>query len=168
MPDNNEQNSVESTPEEELEQTRARVTELEGLLAQRDKELAFRDNRISELEQLVVDRDNQIATLEQSVAELEQKLTDLNNALNQAIASYKALVIELNPGVPEELITGDTIEEIDKSLANAQTLIDRVRQGLEAEIAAAKVPAGAPQRAPVDLSALSPREKIQYAIGGKK
>ena len=168
MPDNKEQNSVESTPEEELEQARAKIAELEGLLAQRDKELASRDSRISELEQLVVDRDDQIATLKQSVAELEQKLTDVNNALTQAIASYRALVVKTNPGVPEELITGDTIEAIDKSLANAQTLIDMVRQELEAEIAAAKVPAGAPQRAPVDLSALSPREKIQYAIGGKK
>ena len=168
MPENKEQNSVESTPEVELAQARARIAELEGLLAQRDRELAFRDSRISELEQLVADRDNQITTLKQSVAELEQKLTNLNTALTQAIASYKALVMKLNPGVPEELITGDTIEEIDKSLASAQTLIDRVRQGLEAEIAAAKVPAGAPQRAPIDLSALSPREKIQYAIGGKK
>ena len=166
MPDNKEQNSAESTPEEELEQARARIAELEDLLAQRDKELASSDSRISELEQLVVDRDDQIAALKQSVAESEQKLTDLNNVLTQTISSYRALVIRLNPGVPEELITGDTIEEIDESLANAQTLIDRVRQELEVEIAAAKVPAGAPQRTPVDLSALSPREKIQYAIGG--
>ena len=166
MPDNNEQNSVESTPEEELEQARARISELEGLLAQKDEELTKATAHISELEQVLADRDNQIATLKQSVAELEQKLTDLNNAQTQAISSYRALVVKTNPEVPEELITGDTIEEIDKSLANAQTLIDRVRQGLEAEIAAAKVPAGVPQRAPVDLSALSPREKIRYAIGG--
>jgi len=159
LPDNNEQNSVESTPEEELGQTRTRIAELEGLLAQKD-------SRISELEQLVADRDDQIAALKQSVAELEQKLTDFNNALTQAISSYRALVVKTNPAVPDELIAGDTIEEIDKSLANAQTVIDRVRQELEAEIAAAKVPAGAPQRTPVDLSALSPREKIQHAIGG--
>jgi len=168
LPDNNEQNPVESTPEEELEQARARVGELENLLAQRDKELVSRSSRISELEQLVADRDSQIAALKQSVAELEEKLADLNNALTQTVASYRALVIKSNPGVPEELITGDTVEDIDESLANAQTLIDRVRQRLEAEIAAAKVPAGAPQRVPVDLSALSPREKIRYAIGGKK
>jgi len=159
LPDNNEQNSVESAPEEELGQTRTRIAELEGLLAQKD-------SRISELEQLVADRDDQIAALKQSVAELEQKLTDFNNALTQAISSYRALVVKTNPAVPDELIAGDTIEEIDKSLANAQTVIDRVRQELEAEIAAAKVPAGAPQRTPVDLSALSPREKIQHAIGG--
>lgn len=168
MPDNKEQNSVESTPEEELEQARARIGEVEGLLARKDEELTKANTHISELEQVLADRDNQIATLKQSGAELEQKLTDVNNALTEAISSYRALVVKTNPGVSEELITGDTIEEIDKSLASAQTLIERVRQELEAEIAAAKVPAGAPQRAPVDLSALSPREKIEYAIGGKK
>ena len=168
MPDKNEQNSVDSTPEDELEQARARIVELEGLLAQRDKELGSAESRISELEQVVVDRDSQIVALKQSVSELEQKLGELNDALTQAVSSYRALVVKSNPGVPEELITGDTIEAIDDSLANAQILIDKVRQELEAEIAAAKVPAGAPQRAPVDLSALSPREKIQYAIGGKK
>jgi len=168
LPDKNEQNSVDSTPEDELEQARARIVELEGLLAQRDKELGSAESRISELEQVVVDRDSQIVALKQSVSELEQKLAELNDALTQAVSSYRALVVKSNPGVPEELITGDTIEAIDDSLANAQILIDKVRQELEAEIAAAKVPAGAPQRAPVDLSALSPREKIQYAIGGKK
>ena len=167
MPDSKEQNSAESAPDE-LEQTRARIGELENLLARRDEELVSKASRISELEQIIAERDDQIAALKQSVAELEQKLTDLNDALTRAVASYKALAIKSNPGVPEELITGDTIEEIDESLANAQILIDKVRQGLETEIAAVKVPAGAPQRAPLDISALSPREKIQYAIGGKK
>lgn len=167
MPDSKEQNSVESAPDE-LEQTRARIGELENLLARRDEELVSRASRISELEQIIAERDDQITALRQSAAELEQKLTDLNDALTRAVASYRALVIKLNPGAPEELITGDTIEEIDESLANARILIDKVRQGLEAEIAAAKVPAGAPQRAPLDMSALSPREKIQYAIGGKR
>ncbi len=80
MPDKNEQNSAESTPVEELEQIRARITELEGVLAERDKELGFRDSRISEVEQIVVDRDSEIAILKQSVAELEQKLADIGNA----------------------------------------------------------------------------------------
>ena len=85
----------------------------------------------------------------------------------EAVASYKTLVAQLNPEVLEELITGDTIEVINQSLEKAKTLISRVRQGLEAEITAGKVPAGAPVRTPPDLSALSPREKINYAIGGK-
>ena len=68
----------------------------------------------------------------------------------------------------EELISGDTIESINESLDKAKGLINRVRQGLETEISLGRVPAGAPERRPPDLSALSPREKIQYAIGGKR
>ena len=79
-----------------------------------------------------------------------------------------ALVVQANPGVPAELITGDTIEEVNVSLKNAQAIVDRVRQEMEAEASKTKIPAGAPQRTPPDLSALSPREKIKYAIGGER
>lgn len=64
-----------------------------------------------------------------------------------------------------ELITGETVDEINESLKKARALIERVKQEMEAETAKTMVPAGAPQRMPMDLSALSPREKIQYAIG---
>jgi len=153
---------------EELESTTARVVELEELIANKDKELAARDSRISGLEQAIADRDNQIAALRQSLTELEPRLTELENSLPQAVSSYRAVVIKSNPGVPEELITGDSIEAIDKSVADAQNLADKVRKELEAEIAKARVPAGAPQRTAIDFSALSPKEKIQYAIGERR
>ena len=164
MPENNKQDQEPTG--EELESSR--VVELEGHLARKDEELAARDSRISELEQAISERDDQIAALKQSSAELELRLTELNNRLSQAGASYRALVIKSNPGVPEELVTGDSIEAIDKSLEDAQNLINKVRKELDAEIAGARVPAGAPLRTPVDLSALSPQEKIKYAIGERR
>jgi len=118
----------------------SRVIELEALVAQKDEELTKANSRVSELEQVVA----------------------------EAVASYKAMVTQSNSEVPEELISGDTIDSVNESLMKAKTLIGKVRQGLEAEITSSKVPAGAPLRTPPDLSALSPREKIQYAIGGKK
>jgi len=150
---------------EELESTTARVEEL---VANKERELAAKDSRISELEQAIAERDNQIATLRQSLAELEPRLTELENSLSQAVSSYRALMIKSNPGVPEELITGDSIEAIDKSVADSRNLVDKVRKELEAEIAKARVPAGAPQRTAIDFSALSPKEKIQYAIGERR
>ena len=162
MPDDNNQNPNG----EELDSSR--VAELEALIAEKDEALTAKDSRISELEQAIAERDNQVTALKQSLAELEPRLTELDDSLSQAISSYRALVVKLNPGVPEELITGDSIEAIDKSVEAAQTLVDKVRQELEAEIAGARVPAGAPQRAPLDLSALSPREKIHYAIGERR
>lgn len=140
--------------EESGQSEASRITELEGLVAQKDEELTKANARITELEQ--------------AVAESDEKLTTINNSLAEAVASYKATVVQANPEVLEELIIGDTIESINESLKKAKTLISRVRQGLEVEISVAKIPAGAPQRTPPDLSALSPREKIQYAIGGKK
>ncbi len=162
------QTENQNPPEvEESGQNGDRVSELEGLIAQKDEELTKANARIIELEQTVANLDNEVATLKQAVAESEEKLTSINHSLAEAVASYKALVAQFNPEVPEELITGDTIEAINESLEKAETLISRVRQGLEAEITAGKVPAGAPVRTPPDLSALSPREKINYAIGGK-
>ena len=155
MPDKNEQDQNLAAEElEPSEVSKDRVVELEGLIAQKDEELSRANDRLTELEQ--------------AVAESNDKLNKLNESLNQAVSSYRALVIQSNPDVLEELITGDSIETINNSLASAKELIGKVRSGIEAEILSAKVPAGAPQRAPIDLSALSPREKIQYAIGGKK
>ncbi len=162
------QTEDQNPPEvEESGQSEDRVTELEGLITQKDKELAKANARITELKQTVVNLNNEVATLKQSLAESEEKLTTLNHSLAEAVASYKALVTQSNPEVLEELITGDTIEAINESLEKAKTLISRVKQGLDAEIAAGKVPAGAPIRTPLDLSALSPQEKISYAIGGR-
>lgn len=142
--------------------------ELEVRLAENEAALAEKNSRISGLEQALAERDEQINSLKQSLAELEAKLTELKDGQAQAIASYRELVVSSNPDLPEELISGDSVEEIDKSLAGARALIDRVRQRLETEIAGARIPAGAPLRTPTDLSALSPQEKIQYAMGERR
>ncbi len=128
------------------------------------RELAFRDAAIIRLEQALAGKDSEIIALKQASGEAERKLADLGKALAQAVASYKALVVQANPGVLAELITGDTVDEVNESLKNAQALVNRVRQEVAAEASKTRVPAGAPQRAPLDLSALSPREKIQYAM----
>ena len=155
MPDNNEPEQDLTGEESELsEASGARIAELEGLVTEKDKELNKANAQITELEQ--------------AVAESTDKLSKVNESLSQAISSYKAQVVQSNLDIPEELIAGDSVEAINNSLTSARELVGKVRSGIEAEISSARVPAGAPQRAPIDLSTLSPREKIQYAIGGRK
>ena len=173
MPDNDELNAAKSTvqnpAEDELGQSEAfkeRIAELENLIAQKDQELISKNARIPELETAAASLESEITTLKQTVTESSNNLNKLNENLEQAVASYKALVIQSNPDVPEELITGDSIEAIADSLISAKELVTKIRKGMEAEISLAKVPIGALERAAPDLSALSPREKIQYAIGG--
>jgi len=152
----------------ELESTRA---ELEGVRAEKNNlasELKTREAAINELEQVIADRDSELATLKQTVAKSEESLKDVRDTLAQAISSYRALVVQANPDILDELISGDSVEAINQSVEDAQRFIFKVKQGLEAEAARARVPVGAPQRTMPDLSALSPREKIRYAIGGKR
>ena len=146
----------------------ARVTELESLVARKDEELDRAGARIAELEKTLASKDSDIDALSQSQAEAEERLSAISGSLAGAVASYKALAIETNPEVVEELISGDTIEAINESLEKARSVIGKVRQGLESEISLSRVPAGAPERRAADLSALSPSEKIQYGIGGRK
>jgi len=162
---------VADKEQELIDELEAVRTELERLKRGKEdliRELESRNAAITELEQMVASKDSEIVALKQAMTESDKKLADISNALTQAVASYKALVVETNPEVPAEMITGDTIDAVNESLENAKALIDRVRQGIEEEALRTKVPAGAPQRTPLDLSVLSPREKIQYAIGGKR
>ena len=159
MPKSKNQNQEKEPDGGELDGSRA---------AELEERLVEKDSRLSELEQALAERDDQINALKQSLAELEAQMNGLKDGQSQAIASYRALVVSSNPDLPEELITGDSVEEIDESLAGARALIDRVKQRLETEIAGAKIPAGSPLRTAADLSALSPQEKIQYAMGERR
>ncbi|MBI4283263.1 MAG: hypothetical protein HY663_02195 [Chloroflexi bacterium] len=163
-----ELNQTESLPQTPPGDRNPPEMEEPAKLVTPDEELTKDNARLIELEQAVTSRESEIASLKQAKDELEAKLTTIGNALTEAVASYKATVVQANPEVIGELIIGDTIEAIDESLKKAKTLVSRVRQGVEAEISSARVPAGAPERIAPDLSALSPREKIQYAIGNKR
>ena len=152
----------------EVNETGAIVDEMEGLRRENEaltREIESRGAAVIRLEQSLATKDSEIATLKQALDEATRKLAELGQVLAQAVASYKALVVQANPGVLAELITGDTVEAVDASLKNARALVDRVRLEMEAEASRTRIPAGAPQRTPLDLSALTPREKIQYAIG---
>lgn len=154
-------------PEDELSELTARLAALEATIAGQEKELEARQKRNSELEQTLAERESDIEGLKQSMVESSQREKQLTESLGKAAAVYRTLVLNANPQVPEELVSGDSIEAIDESLARANNLVSKVKQGLEAEAISARVPAGAPPRTPPDFSGLTPREKIQYAIGDK-
>jgi chromosome segregation ATPase len=124
--------------------------------------------RIGKLEADLSARDSELAALKKSAAELEEKLASMGKALTEAVDGYRSLVLKANPGISEELVAGATVAAINESLGKAKQFISRVKQSVEKEIARARVPLGASGRQPADLSALSPREKIRYGVGGKK
>jgi multidrug resistance efflux pump len=107
---------------------------------------------------------SRIAQLEEAIAARDADLAALKESLAVSAASYRDALLATAPGVPEEMVKGETVEELDASLEQARGLVARIRQDLEADVAAKSVPAGAPPRTAPDVSALSPGEKIAHAL----
>jgi len=121
---------------------------------------------LSLLEKTVAEREKQIYKLKTSAGSYQEDLNRLNLSLEKAVSSYRNMVIKAHPDVPEELITGKSVDEIDSSLEQAQKIVDRVKKTLQQQPATDSVPAGAPARNRDAAANLSAREKIQYAVGG--
>lgn len=108
--------------------------------------------------------EEQLAGEVESMGEIEKEMSSLRQQLSSVTQKYRALILAGAPEVPEELVKGETPDEVDAAFAAAREMVERVRQQLEAKAAAERVPAGAPIRSGPDLSALSPVEKIAYAL----
>jgi hypothetical protein len=117
------------------------------------------------LEQALAGKDSEIGALHKSLDEIKGTTLELNKRLSQAVSAYREMVVRANPAVLPEMIAGDSIEGINESLKSARAVMEKARREIEADAARAKVPAGAPQRVPPDVSALSAHEKIQYGLG---
>jgi len=135
---------------------------------------------IAALTRQLAERDHAFGALKD---ELEQTKTDaaassaraateaaapLTAALTDAAAKYQALIVQTNPEIPAELIKGNTVAELEASLASGKAIVQKVKANLDAQTQAADsvspIPAGAPPRQGVDLSSLSAHEKIIEGI----
>ena len=121
---------------------------------------------LEQLEQKLVAKDKEIEVLKGTSSTSNADIALLSESLEKAVNSYRSMVIKAHPEIPEDLIKGKTVEDIDTALAGAKKIVSQVRKSLEQEGLMADVPVGAPTRKSENTDGLSPREKIQYAIGG--
>ena len=168
-----ETQNTQGTPET-LEAIKAQLEEEKRAKAADEAALAEKDQRIAELqaegEALRAERSNLQASLSEAKQGSEAaaaELTQVKEAKDQALVKYLGAVRTANPAIPQDIIAGDTIEDIDASLAKATTIAESVRANLEAQAKEAKVPAGAPTRGEISLEGLTPREKIAAGIQQK-
>ena len=105
------------------------------------------------LEEAMAEKDAKLAELEAALSEAKQgseastaELASVKEARDQAVSKYLGMAKASNPQVPQDMISGETIAEIDASVEKGKGLVASVKKTLESENAAAKVPAGAPSR----------------------
>jgi hypothetical protein len=158
-PETPESPNEASTPED-LEAIKAELEEEKKAKAAAEAALAEKDARIVELEASLSEAKTGSET---AAAELAQ----VKEAHGQAVAKYLGAVRLANPAIPQDIIAGETIEDIDASLAKATTIAESVKASLEAQAKETKVPAGAPPRGEISLEGLTPREKIAAGIQQK-
>ena len=106
----------------------------------------------------------EIQRLTTLVTERDSEISGLKQQVELAVGRYRSALIAAAPDLPEELVNGNTIEELDRSVESARKIVEKVASRIEARAPEARVPSGAPARRPADFSGLSPREKILYAI----
>jgi hypothetical protein len=142
---------------EDLEGIKAELEEEKKAKAAAEAALAEKDARIAELN----------ASLNVALQGSEAAAAELaaaKQAKDQAVSKYLEAARVLNSTIPQDVISGQTIEEIDASVEKAQSIADAVKANLEAQAKEARVPAGAPTRGEISLEGLSPREKIAAGI----
>lgn len=104
-------------------------------------------------------------------AVVEQAPAPAAAAASVDLAAAKELILKAHPQAVAELVAGETFEALLASVPAAEAAYQRVAASVQegtpaaAAAAAAAVAAGAAVRTPaVDVSALSPMGKIQYAV----
>jgi hypothetical protein len=107
------------------------------------------------------------ASTSEDLEAIKTELASVKEAYAQAISKYLEAARALNSAIPQDVIAGQTIEEIDASVKKAKAIANAVKANLEAQAKEAKVPAGAPTRGEISLEGLSPREKIAAGIQHK-
>ncbi len=110
------------------------------------------------------DLEAEIQRVTSTLQEREAELTNLREQMDSAVSKYRTALLATSPKVPEELVQGKTIDDLDASVASARVIVEKIAMDLKSQEPSERVPAGAPPRGPLDLSTLSPQEKILYGL----
>jgi len=162
---------TQETPGTPATQDKVSTTEeLDAVKAQLEEEQKAKTT----LEEAMTAKDARLAELEAALSEAKQgseasaaELASVKEARDQAVSKYLGMAKASNPQVPQDIINGETIAEIDASVEKGKGLVSAVKKTLESETAAAKVPAGAPTRGAISLEGMSPKDKIAAGIQQK-
>ena len=142
----------------------ARIVELEAGLSDREQSIARLNGTLEQRDARIAELESAVSGMERAAADREQQADGMRAQLSQALEAYRASLLEAEPGLPADLVSGDTIEELQASHARARQIVEQVRDRIEEQALMERTPSGAPARSDIDVSALSPEEKIRLGL----
>jgi len=155
-----QENKNNAPTAEDIDATKVQLEEEKKATAAALKDLETKAAAIDDLQTKLTEAKQ---ANEASVVELAALKADRDDALSHYLDMAKAA----NPNIPESIIAGATIEEIDASIEKGKAIVESVKSAMESEAAKTKVPAGAPPRGGISTEGLSAREKIALGIKPK-
>jgi DNA repair exonuclease SbcCD ATPase subunit len=150
--------------QEELAAARAELERLQLTAADREARAAHLESELSALRQ-------ELAGAREEAQSREEELRAQNDALSTqaqgAAQRYRELILQQSPELPEELVTGESVADIDAALERARETVSKVRGHLESQAQVTRVPVGAPVRSGPDVSGMNAEEKIRMGLRQK-
>ena len=161
--------------QDELADARAEVDRLQPIAADREARAAHLEETLAQLREeqsqlsaSLGEAQAQVAARDEELAGLRQEAETLQVSLKAAASKYRDALLAGRPDVPPDLVSGETVEEVDQQLEAALRMVAQLRSHLESQAQALRVPTGAPARRAPDLSARSPGEKIADGLSRQR
>jgi chromosome segregation ATPase len=163
-----------SALQEQLAEARAENERLQATAADREARALHLDGLNGQLrEQLAAAQadlsagQGELSSVQAGLSAAQAEKDDLHARLQAAVGKYREVLLAAAPEVVQEMVAGESIEEVDAAMERARQTVLHVRERLESQAQAGRVPTGSPPRTAPDLSALSPMEKIRLGLGQK-
>jgi chromosome segregation ATPase len=157
--------------QDELAEAKTEVDRLQTMTADREAQAAHLEETRAQLQEQqsqvsdsLREAQAQLAVRDEEMTTLRQEMEALQASLKATAGKYRSALLASQPEVPPDLVSGETVEEVDQQLEAALRMIAQLHGHLESQAQAARVPTGAPARRAPDLSALSPAEKIVHGL----
>jgi uncharacterized phage infection (PIP) family protein YhgE len=157
--------------QDELAEARTEVDRLQTITADREARAAHLEETLAQLQEQqsqlsasLREAQDQLAARDEELVALREQVEGLQASLKAAASKYRDAMLASKPEVPPDLVSGETVEEVDQQVEATLRMVAQLRDHLESQAQALRVPTGAPARRAPDLSALSPGEKIVHGL----
>ncbi len=112
---------------EELAEARAEVEALQTTVAGREAKALHLESQLASVrEELMVARQD-VETRDEELGALRARSDTLESAVRVSAERYRALALERSPELPDELVAGESIDEIDQAIERARETVSKVR-----------------------------------------
>jgi chromosome segregation ATPase len=148
----------------DVERLQAQLADLTARQSQHEAEVQELRGRLEASRAETEAARSEAATQAGELERLTESMSSVETQGREAVQRYRAVVLEREPQLPGDLVTGETVGEVDAAVERARQTVAQVRQHLDQQAQALRVPAGAPARGSPDASELSAAEKIRLGL----